>query len=133
MSLISVSAGRCQFCHAAGSDAGRIIAGDSGFICEGCVQACAALLSTNDAAGGRPTQSDRYAFQRLARHFSPRAAHEMHATSRSFPLRQVAWLRRAADWLDPTLPRNWPEVDQASSPHWWWEYQRAMGAGSEYY
>jgi hypothetical protein len=48
-------------------------------------------------------------------------------------LSQVAWLRRAADWLDPASSTSWPEVEKADNPYWWMEYQRAMGAAPEYY
>jgi hypothetical protein len=48
-------------------------------------------------------------------------------------LGQVAWLRGAADWLDPTMRADWPEVDEGSSPHWWLEYQREMGAPPSWY
>jgi len=48
-------------------------------------------------------------------------------------LGQVAWLRRAADWLDPTIRKHWPEVDGGDSPYWWWEYQREMGAQPKRY
>ncbi len=41
--------------------------------------------------------------------------------------KKVAWIRHAADWLDPTVDAKWPEVDGAQAPYWWWEYQRKMG------
>jgi hypothetical protein len=81
-----VSEGRCQFCHNTAGNVDAMIAGDSGFICNQCVQACAALL--NPAAAPAPDTStavaaDRYVFQRLVRHFTPMRPHEMLATSRA--------------------------------------------------
>ena len=45
-------------------------------------------------------------------------------------LAEVEWLRHAADWLDPTIDAAWPEVDGASAPYWWFQYQREMGVDS---
>ena len=45
MTNFFVSEGRCQFCHNTAGNVEAMIAGDSGFICNQCVQACAALLN----------------------------------------------------------------------------------------
>jgi hypothetical protein len=37
MSLITVSQGRCQFCHRTEEQVARIVAGDSGLICDQCI------------------------------------------------------------------------------------------------
>jgi ATPase family protein associated with various cellular activities (AAA)/ClpX C4-type zinc finger protein len=99
MPLLTVSRGRCQFCHAQGSDAERIIAGDSGFICEDCVSRCVTLLKPVAAPEVQPERSDRYVFQRLMRHFEPLPLNEVQATSRSYPLRQQADLQLSLDEL----------------------------------
>ena len=106
-----VSAGRCQFCHRSGEDFEHLIAGDSGFICSDCVAAAAALIhQTSDktpADDALPGHDDRYAFQRLARHFAPARPHQMLATSRAYPMRQQADLQRA---LDELFERRIPET-----------------------
>lgn len=86
-----------------------MIAGDSGVICNACVDACAALLR----AGGQPPEEakerrDRYVHQRLERHFAPQRPHEMLATSRTYPLRQQADLQKALDDLfgERRVPEN---------------------------
>jgi hypothetical protein len=48
-------------------------------------------------------------------------------------VKQPEWLRRAADWLDPTKPNNWPAVDGVSRPYWWHRYQQEMGAEPSWY
>ena len=81
-----VSEGRCQFCHNTAGNVESMIAGDSGFICNRCVQACAALLRPADtptAEASTAAAADRYVFQRLVRHFAPMRPHEMLATSRA--------------------------------------------------
>lgn len=98
MSQINISPGRCQFCHAQ-SDSERIIAGDSGFICEKCVERCAELLGAQAPAGGRAESTDRYVHQRVARHFAPIPLNEIQATSRNYPLRQQADLQLALNEL----------------------------------
>ena len=84
-----------------------MIAGDSGFICNACVDACAALL--HPTGSPKPDQrADRYAFQRLARHFAPLPPQELLATSRSYALRQQADLQAALDELfgERVVPHN---------------------------
>jgi hypothetical protein len=77
-----------------------MLAGDSGFICNRCVQTCAAALAPRSAPTGiEADRADRYVFQRLMRHFAPHRAHEMLATSRNFPSRQQADLQLALDEL----------------------------------
>src|SRR4026209_1270388 len=61
-----VSEGRCQFCHNTAGNVEAMIAGDSGFICNQCVQACAALLRPADtptAEASTAAAADRYVFQ----------------------------------------------------------------------
>ena len=41
---------------------------------------------------------------------------------------EVAWLKHAADWLDPIVGASWSTVDGAPTPYWWFQYQREMGA-----
>ncbi|HEY6923268.1 MAG TPA: AAA family ATPase [Steroidobacteraceae bacterium] len=116
MSLNMVSAGRCQFCHRTENEVGVIVAGDSGLICDGCIRSCAALLEPRDGGNdSKPQYTDRYAFQRLVRHFAGRA-HEMQATSRSFPIRQQADLQRALDSLfgEPLVPENFVGINFSS-------------------
>jgi ATPase family associated with various cellular activities (AAA)/ClpX C4-type zinc finger len=99
MTIVMVSDGRCQFCHRTSSDVAQIVAGDSGFICDECVGACTAALTPKGVAAQAAENTERYAFQRLVRHFAPRPPHEIHATSRSFPIRQQADLQQALDAL----------------------------------
>jgi hypothetical protein len=100
MTLILVAAGRCQFCHRTADDVDQMLAGDSSFICNRCVQTCVAALGPRiPATGIEADRADRYVFQRLARHFSPHRPHEMLATSRTFPSRQQADLQLALDDL----------------------------------
>jgi hypothetical protein len=108
MSLLLVSAGRCQFCHRTADDVDQMLAGDSSFICDGCVRTCAAALAPRAETGPDADRSDRYVHQRLSRHFSPHRAHEMLATSRSFPPRQQADLQLALDELlgERRVPEN---------------------------
>jgi hypothetical protein len=94
-----VSDGRCQFCHATASNVEHMIAGDSGFICSGCVAACAALLRPSTPAAPAEERPDRLAHQRVTRHFAPLRPHDMLATSRSYPVRQQADLQAALDDL----------------------------------
>jgi hypothetical protein len=112
-----VSEGRCQFCHNTAGNVDAMIAGDSGFICNQCVQACAALLQPAEAAAPEHATSaaaDRYVFQRLARHFAPMRPHEMMATSRAYPLRQQADLQAALDDLfgERHVPQNFVGIHQ---------------------
>jgi hypothetical protein len=99
MTLIMVHGGRCQFCHRTASDVAKMLAGDSSFICDECVRICAKAIAPESGVETGVTESERYAFQRLVRHFAPRRPHEMHATSRMFPIRQQADLQRALDDL----------------------------------
>jgi hypothetical protein len=112
-----VSEGRCQFCHNTAGNVESMIAGDSGFICNRCVQACAALLRPAEAAApdtAAPAAADRYVFQRLIRHFAPMRPHEMLATSRAYPLRQQADLQAALDDLfgERQVPQNFVGIHQ---------------------
>jgi hypothetical protein len=112
-----VSHGRCQFCHRTADDVERLIVGDSGLICNDCITACSKLLkSAADGTASTPNvpSKERYAFQRLARHFEPFRPHEMLGTSRTFPLRQQADLQRALDDLFGTrhVPDNFIGIRQ---------------------
>jgi len=99
MTIVMVSSGRCQFCHRTASDVTQIVAGDSGFICDECVRACTQAINSGDTPASTEESAERFAFQRIVRHFAPRSAHEMHATSRTFPIRQQADLQQALDGL----------------------------------
>jgi len=85
-----------------------MIAGDSGFICNACVVACSALLQPSASQAPSEERPDRYAFQRLARHFAPIRPQELLATSRSYALRQQADLQAALDELfgERVVPQN---------------------------
>jgi hypothetical protein len=102
MSLIMVTAGRCQFCHRTAKDVAYILAGDSGFICDECVRTCAGMLVPNASPeAAAAVHVARYAFQRLVNHFAPRRANEVQTTSRTFPIRQQAdqaAARRRGGW-----------------------------------
>src|ERR1700733_2919877 len=63
MTLITVSAGRCQFCHRTADDVAHILAGDSGFICDECVRTCAALLETQASVEAPSLPAARSIFQ----------------------------------------------------------------------
>jgi ATP-dependent protease Clp ATPase subunit len=91
-----------------------MIAGDSGLICDQCVEACAALLRAGQVQEEPQDRPDRYVFQRLARHFAPMRPHEMLATSRTYPLRQQADLQKALDDLfgERSVPRNFVGIRQ---------------------
>jgi hypothetical protein len=114
MSALKISDGRCQFCHRTASDVQHLVAGDSAFICDECVQACAALLQAPSQPPEAEQIADRYVYQRLARHFAPLRPQEMIATSRSFPLRQQADLQNALDDLfgERRIPENFLGVHQ---------------------
>jgi len=109
-----VSEGRCQFCHSTAGNVEHLIAGDSGFICDKCVSACAALLRPSEVQAERREDADRYLFQRLARHFAPARPQEMLATSRAYPLRQQADLQKALDDLfgERHIPQNFVGIRQ---------------------
>src|SRR5690242_19342293 len=102
-----VSAGRCQFCHSTADETRTVIAGDSGFICDECVAACTRLL-VPQAQGEHAQYPERYTFQRLIRHFTPRQPSEMLVTSREFPARQQVDLQNALDTLlgELRVPEN---------------------------
>jgi hypothetical protein len=109
MTLIMVAAGRCQFCHRTAGDVAHVLAGDSSFICNECVQKCAAMLApTVPPQSAATVPVTRYAFQRLVQHFAPRQAIEVQTTSRTFPIRQQADLQRALDALlgERRIPEN---------------------------
>lgn len=109
-----VSKGRCQFCHRTVGDVEHLIAGDSGFICNDCVDACSNLLRPADDRPAASEQPDRYVFQRLARHFAPLRPHDVLATSRTFPIRQQADLQKAVDDLfgERSVPHNFVGISQ---------------------
>jgi hypothetical protein len=108
MTMLMVSAGRCQFCHRTDGDVARIFAGDSGYICEECVRTCAKLLTPSGDQTAADLEAERFAYQRLIRHFAPLRAHEVQATSRTFPNRQQADLQKALDVIlgDIQVPQN---------------------------
>lgn len=98
MNALVMGSWRCQFCHNTANNVSRMIAGDSGFICDECVRRCVTLLDAiPDAA--KPSSEDRYVFQRLERHFSPHRPQDLLTTSRTYPVRQQADLQRALDAL----------------------------------
>ena len=99
MTQFFVSQGRCQFCHSTAGDVEHLIAGDSGFICNACVDACSALLRPGESSQQEEQRGERYVFQLLKRHFAPLKATEMLATSRTYPLRQQVDLQKALDDL----------------------------------
>ena len=106
--VIMLSAGRCQFCHSMADDVRQVVAGDSGFICEECVRACADLLTPKAAKSETVEYPERHTFQRLIRHFAPWKPNEMLVTSREFPTRQQADLQKALDAVvgKPRVPEN---------------------------
>ena len=114
MTVLNVSQGRCQFCHRTAGDVDQLIYGDSGFICNDCVQACNALLRSDPAAADSTVPIERYLFQRLARHFAPLRPNDLVATSRTYPLRQQADLQKALDSLfgERRIPENFVGVHQ---------------------
>ena len=114
MAQFFVSKARCQFCHRSATDVEHMVAGDSGVICNQCVDACAALLRTGQVQDEPQERPDRYVFQRLARHFAPMRPHEMLATSRTYPLRQQADLQKALDDLfgERSVPSNFVGIRQ---------------------
>src|SRR4051812_13257263 len=76
-----------------------MIAGDSGFICNACVAACAVLLQPVASRAQAEEPPDRYPFHRLARPLAPLRPPELLATSRSYALRQQADVQAALDEL----------------------------------
>lgn len=107
MTNLRISEGRCHFCHRTAGDVEQLVAGDSGFICSDCIQACAALLRPADPAQNQDDPPERYLFQRLARHFAPARPQDLIATSRTYPLRQQADLQQALN--DQLGERHIPE------------------------
>jgi hypothetical protein len=98
MADLSITDGRCQFCHRAGGEVKQLIAGDSAFICSDCIQACVAALKT--AGTKKPeTPAKTYIYQLLGNHFEPLPPQKLIVTSRTYPLRQQADLQRALDDL----------------------------------
>ena len=115
MTSLKISEGRCQFCHRNGNDVSRLIAGDSAFICDECVNACVMLLKpVAQADDQEASRTERYLYQRLARHFAPIRPQEMIATSRVYPLRQQADLQKALDYLfgERRVPENFLGIHQ---------------------
>ncbi|MBL8346248.1 MAG: AAA family ATPase [Rubrivivax sp.] len=114
MNQLSISAGRCQFCHRTAESVPRLIAGDSAFICSDCVSSCNELLGPEKHEENSPTRGERYLFERLARHFEPLRTQELIATSRTYPLRQQADLQLALDQLFGAreVPENFVGVHQ---------------------
>jgi energy-coupling factor transporter ATP-binding protein EcfA2 len=108
MAMITVSSGRCQFCHRTADEVAQIVAGDSGLICNECVQKCAKLLAPKSANGDGVQFPEAFTFQRLIRHFAPKRPHEMLVTSRAFPIRQQADLQQALDSIlgELRVPEN---------------------------
>lgn len=117
MNTIALSHWRCQFCHGATSESSRIIAGDSGFICEACVKRAASVLEAQPAeTREEPDLSIR---QRLEQHFAPQRPDELLTTSRAFPVRQQADLQKALDALlgERHIPTNFVGVHMRYGGH----------------
>ncbi len=114
MTDLRISDGRCHFCHRTAGDVEQLIAGDSAFICSGCVQSCAALLQPVSSKQEEEEPPERYLFQRLARHFAPARPQDLIATSRTYPLRQQADLQKALDeqFGDRCIPENFVGIYQ---------------------
>ena len=115
MAQLFVSAGRCQFCHNTAKNVAHMIAGDSGLICNHCVESCVALLqSREEPAESHVALDERYVFQRLTRHFAPQRPQEVLATSRAYPLRQQADLQHALDALlgERAVPETFIGISQ---------------------
>jgi hypothetical protein len=114
MTDLKIFNGRCQFCLGTASDVKRLIAGNSAFICDECVERCHTALRTSPAEAKPKPSSDRYLYQRLAKHFAPLPPQELFATSRTYPLRQQADLQRALDELlgERHIPGNFVGIHQ---------------------
>lgn len=114
MADLKISDGRCQFCHRTARDVKQIVAGDSAFICNDCVDACVTLLDPASPKEEEVVGRERYLHQRLARHFAPLRPQELFATSRTYPLRQQADLQKALDDLfgERTIPDNFVGIHQ---------------------
>ncbi len=107
---LAITPWRCQFCHGATSETARVLAGDSGFICEACVQRCVAALGEHP--GKAETDDDVGLRSRLEQHFAPQRPEALLTTSRSFPIRQQADLQKALDDLlgERRIPENFVGV-----------------------
>ena len=92
----------------------QLVAGDSAYICNDCIEACHALLQLVDGAPAAVEPIERHLFQRLARHFEPARPSDLIATSRTYPLRQQADLQMAIDDLfgERRIPENFVGVHQ---------------------
>jgi hypothetical protein len=114
MADLKISAGRCQFCHRTADEALQLVAGDSGFICSNCVQACAALLRPSVPGTYDDEPGERQLSLRLARHFAPLRPQELIVSSRTYPLRQQADLQMALNDLlgARRIPENFVGVHQ---------------------
>jgi hypothetical protein len=115
MNNLSVSEGRCQFCHRTAGDVPQLISGDSAFICSDCVESCSGALRPSAAEAKQDEPAERYLFQRLVRHSAPLRPQELVATSRTYPLRQQADLqKKALDDLfgERRIPDNFVGVNQ---------------------
>lgn len=114
MTDLKICNGRCQFCLRSAGDGKRVIAGDSAFICDECVERCHAALRASPTEEKPKPSSDRYLHQRLARHFAPLLPQELFATSRTYPLRQQADLQSALDELfgERHIPKNFVGIHQ---------------------
>jgi hypothetical protein len=114
MTDLKISAGRCQFCHRTADEALQLVAGDSGFICSNCVQACAALLRPAVPGTCDDEPGERQLSMRLARHFAPLRPQELIVSSRTYPLRQQADLQMALNDLlgARRIPENFVGVHQ---------------------
>jgi len=109
MTNLRISEGRCQFCHRTADNVQQMVAGDSAFICDECIQASLSLLKPQI----QPTEpeapsTERFLYQRLIRHFAPLRPQEMCATARLYPLRQQADLQLALDDIfgERRIPEN---------------------------
>src|SRR5689334_13101263 len=98
MAGIIVSTWRCQFCHNTPSEPTRMIAGDSGFICEDCVKRCTQMLEAGASPKSSPAPTP-YVFDKLDQHFSPASTRECIVTSRTYSIRQQVDLQKTLDEL----------------------------------
>ncbi|WP_440222966.1 ClpX C4-type zinc finger protein [Dokdonella sp. MW10] len=107
---LAITPWRCQFCHGATSETSRVVAGDSGFICETCVKRC--ITALGEHPGKAETDDDVGLRSRLEQHFAPQRPEALLTTSRSFPIRQQADLQKALDDLlgERRIPENFVGV-----------------------
>ena len=106
MADLKIFDARCQFCLRSAGDGQQLISGNSASICGECVERCRTVLSAEPAQEKPKPSSDRYLYQRLARHFAPLPPQELFATSRSYPLRQQADLQNALELSQPTVSHH---------------------------